>query len=69
MNTKNQGYLVEFIANNGYDSNVYYECGYTEYKTILANFTSKEVKDRTNCQVSWEEYAEQQHSENLFAAV
>lgn len=35
MNTKNQGYLIEFIANNGYDSNIYYECGYNEYKAIL----------------------------------
>ena len=69
MKAKNQGYLLEFIANNGYDSNVYYECGYNEYKTILANFTSKEVKDRTNCQVSWQEYTEYCHNENLYAAI
>ena len=69
MATKNQGYLLEFIANNGYDSNVYYECGYSEYKTILANFTSKEVKDRTNCAVSWQEYSEYCHNENLYAAI
>lgn len=66
---KNQGYLLEFIANNGYDANVYYECGYTEYKTILANFTAQEVKDRSGCEVSWQEYTEYYHNENLCAAL
>jgi hypothetical protein len=66
---KNQGYLLEFIANNGYDSNVYYECGKEERDQIMRAFSSKEVRDRTDCQVSWEEYTKQCHDANLFDAI
>lgn len=66
---KNQNYLLEFIADNGYGENVYYECGYAEYKTILSNFTDEEVKDRTNCEVSWQEYTTYCHNENLYATL
>lgn len=69
MTAKTQGYLLEFIADNGYDANVYYECGHAERAQILAAFSSAEVKDRTDCPVSWQEYTRQCHDNNLFAAI
>lgn len=66
---KNQNYLVEFIANNGYDANVYYECGKSEFNQIMSGFSASEVKDRTNCEISWEEYTRQCHDNNLFDAI
>ncbi len=61
-------YLIEFICKES-GSNTYYECGYKEYKKILVEFSSDEVKDRTNCEVSWQEHSSQCHEYNLTASI
>lgn len=64
----NQGYLLEFICTES-GCNTYYECGYQEYKTILHSTPHNEVKDRTDCPISWQEYGEQVHSFQLQSAL
>lgn len=64
--TNKLDYLLEIYLIDA-DEWVYYACNYEEYKQALAETPANQIKDRTNCGVSWFEYNHNFQQESMLS--